>query len=80
MVGDETGDIYNLSSSTRIRVGCSLGYRFTARHTAPRLEHMTTGVPSDDPDSLEVDLQHILPVFVGEIFSRGTSLNTAAYT
>lgn len=40
---------------------------------------MTSGIPSNDPDGLEVDLQHIFPIFVGEVFRRCTSLDATTY-
>lgn len=41
-------------------------------------EHMPPGIPREDKNGVEIHLQHVIPIRVGEVFRGRTSLDAAA--
>ena len=69
---NQTRDVDDLS----IAVFVELSRDVLTGDSASRLQHVSAGITGDSEDSVHVDLDDLLPVVIGEVFDRVSTLDT----
>lgn len=69
---NQTGDVDDLS----IAVFVEFGGNVLTGDSASRLQHVSAGITGDSEDCVHVDLNDLLPVVIGEVFDRVSTLDT----